>query len=145
MENSINVKGDLEIFLHGPSGELKSHVSAKNLVVTVGKNWIASRMVGASSTVMSHMAIGTGSTGATTPNTTLVTETGRVVLTSTVNALNQVTYSAFFPAGTGTGSIVEAGIFNASSAGTMLARTTFGVISKDTIETLTINWTITIL
>jgi hypothetical protein len=55
-----------------------------------------------------------------------------------------VSYAATFPAGTGTGAVVEAGIFNASSAGTMLCRTTFDVVNKGADDAMSVTWTVTI-
>jgi hypothetical protein len=46
--------------------------------------------------------------------------------------------------GVGTGAISEAGIFNASSGGTMLCRTVFPVVNKQASDTIAITWTITI-
>jgi hypothetical protein len=54
------------------------------------------------------------------------------------------TYVASFPAGTGTGAVTEAGIFNASSAGTMLCRTVFGVVNKGVDDAMSITWAITV-
>lgn len=114
-----------------------------NLVVTAGKNFIASRMTD-STTAMSHMAIGSTNTAAAAGNTGLGGELGRVALSSSSTTGAVTTYSATFPAGTGTGAVVEAGIFNASSSGTMLCRTTFAVVNKGANDTLTITWQITI-
>lgn len=74
---------------------------------------------------MSHMAIGTGSTAAAASDTALGSQSARTTLTSTTVTDNDVVYVDTFPAGTGTGAITEAGIFNASSGGTMLCRTVF--------------------
>lgn len=114
-----------------------------NLVVTAGKNFIASRMIG-STTAMSHMAIGSTNTAAAAGDTGLGGELGRVALSSSSTTGAVTTYSATFPAGTGTGAVVEAGVFNASSSGTMLCRTTFAVVNKGANDTLTITWQITI-
>lgn len=114
-----------------------------NLVVTAGKNFIASRMTG-STTAMSHMAIGSTNTAAAAGDTGLGGELGRVALSSSSTTGAVTTYSATFPAGTGTGAVVEAGIFNASSSGTMLCRTTFAVVNKGSNDTLTITWQVTI-
>jgi hypothetical protein len=57
---------------------------------------------------------------------------------------NTVTYVSTFAAGNATGTLVEAGLFNASVAGTMLARTTFTAIPKGAGDTLTITWVLTI-
>jgi hypothetical protein len=115
-----------------------------NLVVTAGKNYIASRMVGTSAAVMSHMAIGTGTGTPGASDTTLGTQTGRVSLSSSTASANSVTYTATFPAGTGDGAITEAGVFNASSGGTMLCRTTFPVVNKQAGDTIAITWVVTV-
>jgi hypothetical protein len=95
-----------------------------NLVVTAGKNWVADRMADAN-TVMTHMAIGTGSTAAAAGDTALGTQTDRNALAvsgGTVTA-NTIVYTCTWAAGDGTGGITEAGIFDAASGGDMLART----------------------
>ena len=94
---------------------------------------------------MTHMAVGTGSTAAAAGNTALETQLGsRVALTSTTVTSNSTAYVATFGAGVGTGALTEAGIFNASTSGTMLCRTLFAVINKGAADTMTITWTITI-
>lgn len=145
LNNTIGMVGDVELTLRDAAGNIKHQLEVKNLVVSGGKNWIASRMAGASDPVMSHMAIGTGSITPSAGNTTLVAEVGRVALTSTLRTNSLVTYSAFFAAGVGTGGIQEAAIFNGSSVGTMLCRTVFATINKDSLDTLTINWTVTVI
>ena len=145
-QETLKATGSLVIELRDQNGVLKDKREVKNLVVTAGREFIASRMAGTSSGVMSHMAIGTGVTGAAAANTTLGTESARVALTSsTVNAAT-VTYTATFPAGSPSGdaAITEAGIFNAGSSGTMLCRTTFNVINKASTDSLTVNWNVTI-
>ena len=144
LQDSIKVTGDLKIVVTGPDGKVKEEQEFKNLVVTTGKNFIASRMKDTTDAAMSHMAIGTGTTAAAAGDTTLGTEAGRVALTSTTVTTNSVAYVATFPAGTGTGAITEAGIFNASSSGTLLCRTVFSVINKGAADTLGITWTVTV-
>ena len=116
---------------------------AKNLVVTAGKNWVADRMNNAN-TVMTYMALGTGTTAAAAGNTTLVTELDRNALTSTTVLNNTIAYAATWAAGDATGAITEAGIFDAASGGDMLARTVFSVVNKGSSDSITITWTITI-
>jgi hypothetical protein len=55
-----------------------------------------------------------------------------------------VVYVATFPPGTGTGAVTEAGILDNSTGGTLLCRTTFGVINKAAADTLGITWTVTV-
>jgi hypothetical protein len=140
----IKATGKLQVKLFDESGNLKEEHEFSNLVVTVGKDFIASRMVGTASSVMSHMAIGEGSTSPVVGNTTLGNELGRVALTSGTASGSVVTYFATFGAGTGTGPITEAGVFNAGSAGTMLCRTTFAVVNKGAADSMAVTWTVTI-
>jgi hypothetical protein len=138
--------GNLKLVLTDEHGNVKQEEEIKNLVVTVGKGFIASRMKDATATAMTHMEVGTGTTAAAVGDTALQTAvaSSRVTLTSTTVTTNNVAYVATFPAGTGTGALTEAGLFNASSSGTMLCRTVFSVINKGAADTLGITWTVTV-
>ena len=114
-----------------------------NLVVTTGKGYVASRMKDASATAMSHMAVGTGSTAAAAGDTALGSESARIALTSTTVSGADVTYVATFAAGTGTAALTEAAILNASSSGTMLCRTVFPVVNKQSTDSMSVTWTVT--
>ena len=144
IQDQIKVTGELKITVTNDEGNVKKEIIVPNIVVTDGKEYIASRMKDASATAMSHMAIGTGSTAAAAGDAALGAESGRVALTSTTVTSNAVAYVATFPAGTGTGAITEAGILNASSSGTLLCRTVFSVINKGAADTLGITWTVTV-
>ena len=144
IQDSIKVTGELRITVTNPEGSITQETVVPNLVVTSGKDFIAERMKDATTTAMSHMAIGTGSTAAAAGDTALGSEVGRVALTSTTVTANAVAYVATFGAGTGTGAITEAGLFNASSSGDMLCRTVFSVINKGAADTLGITWTVTV-
>lgn len=143
IQETVKATGALQIKLYGPDGKLKQEQNVKNLVVTTGKGFIAGRMVG-TPTAMSHMAIGSGTADPAVGDTTLGTELGRVSLTSSAASGAVVTYIASFGAGTGTGAVTEAGIFNAGSAGTMLCRTEFAVLNKGADDSLSITWTVTV-
>lgn len=116
-----------------------------NLVVDAGKEWVAQRMSNAN-TVMTHMAVGTGTTAAAGGDTALVTELDRNALTTSGGTVstNTITYACTWAAGDATGAITEAGIFDAATAGDMLARTVFPVVNKGAADALTITWTITV-
>lgn len=144
LQENLKAHGELTISVFDRNGNLKEAKKVPNLVVTVGKNYIASRMVGTSATVMSHMAIGTGTGTPIAGDTTLGTEAGRVALTAFTASTNTVTATATFPAGTGTGAITEAGILNANSAGTLLCRTTFPVVNKAAGDSIAITWVVTV-
>ena len=114
-----------------------------NLVVTAGKNWVAQRMNNVN-TVMTHMAVGTGTTVAAAGQTTLVSENDRNALTSTTVTNNTIIYVATWAAGDATAALTEAGVFDAASGGDMLCRTKFNVVNKASADSMTITWTITV-
>ena len=124
--------------------ELISEIHVPNLVVTAGKVHIAKRLGTATESIMTHMAVGEGSTVSELDDTILVNELDRVELTSTLVIGANITYTAVFLPNIATGSITEAGIFNDDEDGTMLCRTTFPVITKSDSETVAISWTVTV-
>ena len=139
INDGLKLTGKLKIALNGETVQ-----EVDNLVVTDGKEYVASRMKDATATAMSHMAIGSGSTAAAAGDSSLGTELGRVALTSTAVSGAVVTYTATFGAGTGTGAVTEAGILNASSGGDLLCRTVFSVVNKGASDSMTITWTVTV-
>ena len=139
LNDGLKLTGKLKIALNGETVQ-----EVNNLVVTDGKEYVASRMKDATATAMSHMAIGSGSTAAAAGNSALGSELGRVALTSTAVSGAVVTYTATFAAGTGTGAVTEAGILNASSSGDLLCRTVFSVVNKGASDSMTITWTVTV-
>jgi hypothetical protein len=147
-KENLKLTGRLNIVLKAPDGTVKDSREVDNLVVNTGLAFIVSRMVGTSSNVMSHMGVGTGTTAAAAGNTALETALGsRKSLDSTTIAGSnneQVVYVATFAAGESTGAITEAGVFNASTSGTMLCRTVFSVVNKGAADSLVITWTITL-
>ena len=155
--DSIKLTGELKLTLTNGEGNVTQEVIVPNTVVTAGKNFISNRMKDAVSghtlkVQMSHMEVGSGgATAVTAADTTLETiitggSGNRTALTTAGGTVttNSVAYVCTFAAGYGTGAITEAGIFNASSRGTMLCRTTFSVINKAAADTLGITWTITV-
>ena len=147
IRETLKPTGKLNIVLRDKDGNVKDERNVDNLVVTTGLNYIAARMTDTGiPTDMSHMAVGSGSTAAALGDTTLGTELGRVALTGAEGAPsgNDIVYTATFAAGTGTGALQEAGVFNAGAAGTMLCRTTFSTVNKGADDSVTITWTVTI-
>lgn len=142
--DQLKASGALRVVITDENGQIKEEREFPNLVVTVGKNFVASRMVGTASAIMSHMAIGSSATAAAVGDTALGAQLGRVALASGTATTNVATYTATFPAGTGTGAVVEAGIFNDPTAGTMLCRTVFAVVNKGANDAMSVTWTVTI-
>lgn len=143
-EEFMKATGEVTIEVINSMGQIVDKRFIPNLVVQIGKNFIASRVIGITPAVMSNMAIGTSAVAPAIGDTTLGAEVGRVALTASSTTNNVITYTATFPPATGTGAIVEAAILNAASAGTMLCRTTFSVVNKAAGDTLAISWNITI-
>ncbi|WDU84199.1 hypothetical protein [Caloramator sp. Dgby_cultured_2] len=146
MREELKVLGKLRIRLIDENGNVREEIEKDNLIVNNGKYGIADQLL-ASPTIgkPTHMGIGTGTTAPTVGDTALVAEVGtRQAFSSKTRSNNVVTMVASFGAGNGTGAITEAGIFNASSGGTMFSRITFSAINKGANDTLELTWTYTI-
>jgi len=147
IQENLKPTGLVTITHKNAAGETIKTFEVPNLVVTSGKNYIASRIKDTSFNAMSHMEIGTSSTAASASDSTLVSPNGRVALSNTVVSTNTVTYTATFPAGTGTSTspgVQEAGVFNNSSGGTMLCRTVFPSVAKAAGDSIAITWVVTV-
>lgn len=133
---------NMHIQLFDEHGNLKDERFLHNTIPTAGKTAIAAQLLAVPGiAVPTHCAIGTG-----TPTATLLgTEVARVAFDSKTALANVVTMVATFPAGTGTGAIVEEGLFNIVTANTitMYASSTFSVINKAAADSIVITHTIT--
>jgi len=114
-----------------------------NLVTTAGKNWVAG-MLNDVGTKVGYMGLGTGTGAAALADTSLGTEVDRNAVTSSTVTNNTIVHSATWAAGDATGAITEAGLFDASSNGTLFARTVFSVVNKGASDSLSVTWTISI-
>lgn len=145
MEDNLKLRGDVFITVKDKDGNVKEERHEKNLVVSTGLNFICDRMEGTTEAVMSHMGLGSGTTAAAAGDTDLESLLGsREALDSTTVLNNTITYVSSFEAGDATGAVTEAGIFNASTSGTMLCRVVFAEINKAADDTMGVTWTITL-
>ena len=140
----FNITGNVKFEMKG-----KLIREVPNLVTTAGKGFVAASMLKTTSNspaAMTHMELGTGTTDPVVGNTALetVVSGSRTALATPSVSGAVVTYVCTFAAGTGTGALTEAGIFNASSGGTMLCRTEFSVINKGASDSMTVTWTVTV-
>lgn len=88
-------------------------------------------MAGETSTRPTHIAMGNGSTGATSQDTALVSELGRVAIDTTTRNSNRIEFTATFNSTALNGQTLrELGVFNASTGGTMYMRTTIADLDK---------------
>ena len=76
INDQIKLSGNLDIVVRDSSGNVKEERKEKNLVVTAGLGYIASRIKDASATAMTHMAVGSGTTAAAAGQTDLVSRVG---------------------------------------------------------------------
>lgn len=142
-DESLRLRTNLTLELRGPNGEVKQREEVHNLVCTAGKNKLLAVSGGEALTAFTYVAIGTSGTAASTADTALGAEIARSPIQTPTNPTAgqyQVQYT--FPAGTGTGAIQEAGLFDAASAGNLFAHQVFAVINKGASDTLQITWTI---
>lgn len=160
IDEQVKAIGQLTIVkTDGITGETTTTVTP-NMIVTLGKQYIAGRLKQTPQAVMTCMAIGTGTVAADLADTQLGTEVlataynngvSRPLLTSPDNPSQAgavLKYVCTFGTSTtpGTYAITEAGIFDnvTRAAGTMMARTVFGVVTKTASDTITISWSLTI-
>jgi hypothetical protein len=145
VNENLKLRGDVALVLKDKNGNVKEERKIENLIVSAGLEFICSRMSAGSAGVMSHMALGSGTTAAAAGDTDLESILGsREALDSSTASANVITYVASFEAGDATGAVTEAGIFNAASGGTMLCHVIFPVTNKQADDTMSVTWTITL-
>ena len=144
MISNLHLTGELLVQLTNNVGNIVQEQHIKNLVVTSGKELVANRLKENTEPAIGWIAVGTDGTAASAGQTTLVAEVSRVAVSSATVTSNSVAYVATLPAGTGTGTLLEAGLFNAASLGTMFSRTASINVVKGATDTLTITWTVTV-
>ena len=129
-------------------GKLKDVRVGHNLVTELCLTMIADQLLASPSIAKpGWMEVGTGS-GQTINSTTLATyiSGSRTALDSKTKSGGEVTMVCTFPAGTGTGAITEAGVFNIVTGNTtdLLLYDDFAVINKLAADVLIITWKLTI-
>lgn len=136
---SVNVRLDLK----GPDGAIKDTRTIHNVICTAGKNLVLKASGGTLPAAFSYLAIGSGTAAATAADTALETELARgaATVSNPDSSTLQLVYD--FAAGTGTGAVTEAGLFDATTAGHILSHLVFAVMNKGASDSLTITYTIT--
>ena len=145
MDEKVTLKGHVIHKLYDANGNLKDVREDHNLVVTVGKNFLASWLSAASQSeaFMKYVALGTGTNAPSAGDTGLQTELATRVTGTVSSSTNVLQNVASFGPGVDTGAITESVLFSASSGGTMFARQVFAVINKAAGDTLQTTWQIT--
>ena len=163
-ESAGTVTGNLVLtIIDSLSGETRDILNLKNLVVNTGKEYIAACLAyGENERKVDHIALGLSNKNPMKSDTRLDGEIAREAIQSVEHepGTSSVTYRVFFPPGVATGSISEAGIIRSSEKEeesdspvimtllprneTLLSRTVFPMVLKREIDSVTIEWTITI-
>jgi len=133
------------------------YVQSPNLVVDVGMDTMADLVFDdldlnsdATDATFSFLEIGTSGTAPAATNTAIGAsacargEDTAVTGTSGVSGEITATIDFAFDGGTCAGGIQEAGVFNAATSESMLARSTFGTITIASGDTLTVTYDIVI-
>lgn len=148
MSDRVKMKGEWFVYLYGPNGELKEQKQGYNVVTTVGKEFLASflnsAVAGAATFTGRYIAIGTGSTAESASDTGMGTEVSRHTGTASYLSGQIFQVKGTFATGSGTGAIVEYGLFSSSTGGTLIARDTESAINKGANDTLTVICQLTI-
>lgn len=153
MKDSLKITGSVRKQLFNSEGVLIYDHTDKNLVVTIGKSFLATWLTAATqaTSFMSWIGLGTGSTAPVVGNTDLQTPLATRVqgTLSTPGSTNIWQNVATFGPGVDTGAITEAGLFSTNwtsptPAGTMFARQTFGVVNKGATDTFQLTWQLTL-
>lgn len=145
------VKGHYKFTIRdAKTGKIKRIQEYDNLIPTVGRTLLANNLTDSSpdnDPRINYAALGTGTTAPANADTTLETESYRNTIASQTNADNIGYATAFFGAAETTGTFREAGLFCDGAAGAdtgiLFSRVAINV-TKSGVETLTIDFTITI-
>jgi hypothetical protein len=144
----VTLKGRYYVTLYGPDGIVKQRLESQNVVCTNGKEFLASFLYSAAlapaTFTCKYVAIGTDATAEAAANTALGIEASRHTATVSYVSNQMFRLTATFATGSGTGAIVEYGVFSSNTGGTMLSRDTESVINKGASDTLTVVWNLTI-
>jgi len=144
MESKFGINANVLIQLFDENGNLSDTREIHNTVTTAGKAGIMDQVLAAPTlNKIGWMEVGTG-TGGTTLLASYISGS-RVAFTSKTRGTNIITVVGTFPAGTGTGSITEAGTFDVVTQNTanMWMYASFTAIPKGASDSLVITWTLT--
>lgn len=145
-QDNQGVKGQFRLVCRDSKGNLKWDTGfMSNLITSAGKAQLALLAGDASATPFTYLAVGTSSTAVNVSQTALqaeITDTGLARAAATVSRVtttvtNDTLQLVYEWTASGSKTIEEIGIFNASSAGTMLGRaltTTKSLVNGDSLE-----------
>lgn len=130
MKEEIKLKGWYEFNIIDVNGNVRDSFTVDNSIMNAGLAQLASLAGDASATPFTYLALGTSSTAVAASQTALqaeITDTGLARASATVSRVtttqtNDTLQEYYEWTASGSKTIEEVGIFNASSAGVMLSR-----------------------
>ena len=139
-KENCGLKGWWRIEVVSPEGVVKDVREVENVIAATGMREVAGLILtDIGGTGFDYLALGTASTAPSTANTTLGAEFYRTAGTgtrvTTTHADDTAQLSGSFTMTT-TATLNECGIFNSSSVGVLLARTTYSAISTENNDTV---------
>jgi hypothetical protein len=145
--DGLKISGHVKYELRDSNGNVKDTWENKNLVVTVGKNYLAAWLVAASQAgyFMQFIQLGEGTAAPTASDTVLETPLTPRVAGTLSSSTSVWTNVAVFAPGVATGNLTEAGLFSLTTGGTMFSRQVFSLRTKQAGDTLTVTWNLTLL
>jgi len=152
-KESFGMKGEYKFTIRdAKTGKIKRTYHYENLIPTVGRQQIAAALAATLGTLpeieITHSSLGSGVTAPANGDTTLETEVFRKIIASGTFASNQLFVTAFYIAAEAVGTHREAGLhINGTitpDSGILFSHVAINV-TKSASETLTIDYTVTIL
>lgn len=149
VSDSLKKTGWYDIVLRDSRGFIREGRVIHNLITYAGLAGLASRTNGSGgAAAFTYIALGTGSTAASTADTALQTElstlglsrvnaTASLVTTAQTNDTAQLANTFTV---TGTAAVTEAGILNAASTGTLMSRQVFSALNVINTDNLQITY-----
>ena len=150
ISNFLDLRGKIKIILRHEFTKEKLIYRYSNLVVTVAKEMVMSRLAGEENDCnITYLAVGTDSTTPAVGDTTLGTEVDRKVLSNITAVGRTISYSTFFALDEGNGVLKEMGLFGeaasaAADSGTMFNHALINLTKTDEY-TMTIQGILTAL
>lgn len=146
----IHLRGSLVLVLKDIEGRELQRREIHNLLVTQGRSWALGQLESvniATAQTISYCAIGSSTVAPTTADTALGAEVTRLAIgTFATSGLtnNPPSWQAqtSYATNLANTTLAEVGLFNSSSAGTMLGHATFTSFTKATSNTLSISYTV---
>lgn len=149
--DTLKFKGTYKFEIRDINGKIRDSWTVDNAIMTAGKGELTNLIGNVSSPVyFTYIAVGTSNTAVSVGQTALaaeITDTGlarhiAVATRTTTTTTNDTLTLIYTWTATGSKTIEEAGVFNASSGGIMLSRALTNSVIMASTETLTITYTL---